>query len=45
MIVSFNELQKMVEEECYNFISAEYLNPEMIIVEYEKYQKENSRNL
>ena len=40
MIISFNKLEKMVEEDCYNFIKAEYLNPEMIIVEYEKHQKE-----
>jgi len=45
MIISFNDLKKMVEEDCYNFISAEYLNPEMIIVQYEKYQKENSRKI
>lgn len=41
MIISFSQLQKMVEEGCYNFIKAEYLNPEMIIIEYQKYQKEN----
>lgn len=41
MIVSFNDLQKMVDEGCYNFIKAEYLNPEMVIVEYEKYRQNN----
>lgn len=41
MIVSFSQLKNMVDEGCYNFIKAEYLNPEMIIVEYQKYQKEN----
>lgn len=39
MIISFNDIQKMVDEDCYNFLKAEYLNPEMIIIEYEKYQK------
>lgn len=42
MIISFDELQRMVEEGCYNFIKVEYLNPEMIIVEYEKYEKVNN---
>ena len=41
MIVSFSQLKNMVDADCYNFIKAEYLNPEMIIVEYQEYQKDN----
>jgi len=42
MILSFNEIQKMVEEGCYNFIKAEYFNPEMIEIKYKKIIKENN---
>lgn len=42
MIISFTELQKMVEEECYIFLKVDYLNPEMIIIEYKKYEKTNN---
>lgn len=42
MILSFNEIQKMVEEGCYNFIKAEYFNPEMIEIKYQKIIKENN---
>lgn len=41
MIISFNDLKQMVDEGCYRFTKAEYLNPEMIIVEFEKYELNN----
>jgi len=41
MIISFKKLREMIEEGCFKFIKAEYLNPEMIIVEFNKYEINN----
>ena len=37
MIIFFASLEKMIKEDCYNFIKAEYFNTEMIFVEFEQY--------
>ena len=43
MIVTFSQLQEMVDEGSYNIIKAEFFNPEMISIVYQKYDKRNVR--
>lgn len=38
MIVTFKELQVMADTNCYNFIKAQCLNPNMIVIEYQQYK-------
>ena len=35
IIVSINKLKEMVDEGCYNFISAKYINPQVIEIEFQ----------
>lgn len=42
-IISFNELKNMIDEGCYNIISAECFNKDMISIEYQQFNKEYSR--
>ena len=39
IIVSFSKLQELVNS-GYNIVSAQYLNPNMIAIEYQKYETE-----
>lgn len=38
MVVSFSKLQELVEQGC-NIISAEYLNSDMIVIEFQELTK------
>lgn len=42
LIVTFAELQRMVNDGSYNIIKAEYFNPEMVAIEYQEYSKEKN---
>lgn len=39
IIVPFSKLREMVEEGCYNFISATYINPKAIAIEFQQIDK------
>jgi len=45
VIISLNELQKMVDSGEYNIISANYFNNEMIEIKYQQIEKNISRKM
>ena len=45
VIISLNELQKMVDSGEYNIISAMYFNDEMIEIKYQQFEKNISRKI